>query len=157
MTELEIKEKLRGMTGYSSVFVPEFTWGNLRIDALIIDLAHRWIRGFEIKIRRQDFLKDEKWTMYSSFCSSLSIVCPAGLIGPEEIKKPFGLLWIDEDAHGYVQWKKRPKRFQRRDSLAWLWTYVRVLEWELPRLDGEARWIAEEVKRLHNANLEKGD
>ena len=137
MTAGDIQKKLKGLARWDNIYVPEFTFGGLRLDAILIDVRHRWIRGFEIKVSKQDFKQDIKWTMYSEFCSSLSIVCPEGLIQPEEIKSPFGLVWIKEkDTYGWNQfvWKKRPKNFQKRDSLAWLWTYVKVIEIEFARM-----------------------
>jgi len=141
MTADDIKSYLAGMDG---LFIPEFTWRDKRIDAIIIDIKHRWIRGFEIKTSRSDFLKDQKYWQYSEFCSSISFVCTAGLIQPEEVEKPIGLLWIEEnidlqrqsffESPTPFQWKKRPGNFQRQKSLSWFWTYLRVLEMELPRI-----------------------
>lgn len=71
---------LRRLGGYQSIYVPEFVYNGYRIDAIVIDLRTRWIRGFEIKRSRSDFRRDEKWTLYSQFCSSLSIVCPEGVV-----------------------------------------------------------------------------
>ena len=122
---------------YHNIFIPEFTWGGLRIDAIIIDLSHRWVRGFEIKASRSDFLKDDKFTLYTQFCSSLSIVCPEGVVQPEEIEKPFGLVWVyEKDKFNYesLRWVKRPKNFQKRRSMAWVWTYIQILETEFPRM-----------------------
>lgn len=146
MTVHEIHSVLRRLGGFYGVYVPEFTYGGRRIDAVIIDTSKRWIRGFEIKASRADFLGDEKYHEYSEFCSSLSIVCPEGLIKKEEVPDPFGLLYIVKEP-GYtndlrnvaMKWEKKPKRFQKRDGLAWLYQYVRVIEKELPRLDGELR------------------
>lgn len=133
----EILKKISKMGSFYDVFVPEFTYGDRRIDAVLIDTSKRWIRGFEIKVRREDFLGDNKFTEYSEFCSSICIVCPAGLIEPSEIKKPFGLIWVypDDQKHfkGY-EWKKRPQNFQKRKCLAWLYTYVRVIELEMRRI-----------------------
>lgn len=122
-----IYEVLERLGGWNSVCIPEFTWGDLRVDAAVVDLRTRWIRGFEIKMSRADFQRDEKWILYSRFCSSLSIVCPHGLIKPEEVEKPFGLLWVGE---GSVQWAKKPKNLQKREAFAWLWTYMNVIERE---------------------------
>jgi len=133
MTALEIKNRLRNMS-WHGLFIDEFTFGNQRIDAVIVDTIHRWVRGFEIKMSRADFLRDSKWSAYTRFLSSLSIVCPEGLIKPEEIEKPFGLLWVTETR---FQWKKRPCNFQERRNLAWLWTYIRILEVEVPRMKME--------------------
>lgn len=135
MTAEEIHGVLRRLGGFSGIYVPEFTYGPMRIDAAIVDVSKRWIRGFEIKLTRSDFLRDEKWQTYTEFCSSLSIVCPEGLIRQEEVPLPFGLLYVREN--GSVRWPRKPKRFQRRDGLAWLYQYVRVIEKELPRLSGE--------------------
>jgi hypothetical protein len=149
MNEKEIKKILSRMDG---IFVPEFTWKDRRIDAIVIDIRHRWVRGFEIKTDRTDFLQDKKFLDYSEFCSSFSFVCPSGLIKPEEVDKPIGLLWIEKDIdamkqsyYGYsqFQWKKRPGNFQRRKSLSWLWTYLKVLELEMPRMYYELNRLKE--------------
>lgn len=139
-----IHAALRQLGGFYSVYVPEFTYGGRRIDAAIIDTSKRWIRGFEIKVTRSDFLRDEKWYEYTQFCSSLSIVCPEGLIMKEEVPRPFGLLYIlgtpglTQDLRNItVKWEKKPTRFQRRDGLAWLYRYVSVIEKELPRMNIE--------------------
>ena len=134
MTVNDIHTALRRLGGYHGVYVPEFTYGGRRIDAAVIDVSKRWIRGFEIKMSRSDWLRDEKWQEYSRFCSSLSVVCPEGLIQADEIDSPFGLLWIMNEQGFPVKWVSKPKRFQRRDALAWLYTYVSVIEKELPRL-----------------------
>lgn len=142
MNTKEIMEILSASYAYSSsIFVPEFTYGDLRADAIIIDTKKRWIRAFEIKTSKADFIQDDKWTMYSQFCSSLSIVCPEDLIQPEEIEKPFGLLWVfpkntlsSDFKNKRVVWKKKPQNFQKRNSLAWFWTYTKVIEMELVRL-----------------------
>lgn len=141
MTANEIHTVLRRLGGFYGVYVPEFTYNGRRIDAAIIDVSKRWIRGFEIKVSRSDFLADEKWHEYSQFCSSLSIVCPEGLIGKDEITGPFGLLYILPELNG-MKWEKKPKRFQRRDGLAWLYQYVRVIEKELPRLNNEVERLS---------------
>jgi hypothetical protein len=144
MTVAEIYEVLRRLGGFYGVYVPEFTYGGRRIDAAIIDTSTRWIRGFEIKISRADFLRDVKYHEYTEFCSSLSLVCPAGLIKKDEVPDPFGLLYILNDPTVTndlrsisMKWEKKPKRFQRRDGLAWLYQYVKVIEKELPRLNGD--------------------
>ena len=134
LTSTEIY-KILGQNAYSNLCIPEFTWGDLRIDAIMIDVKHRWIRGFEIKINKNDFKNDYKWVEYSRFCSSLCIVCPEGLIQPEEIEKPFGLIWIPDKPCGTeIQYKKKPINFQKRNSLSWLYTYTRVLETEFRRI-----------------------
>lgn len=156
MTAQEIHDYLRRLGGFYGVYVPEFTYNGRRIDAAIIDVSKRWIRGFEIKVSRADYLGDQKWHEYSEFCSSLSIVCPEGLIKKEEVPGPFGLLYIMKESKltsnlcsTWMKWEKKPKRFQRRDGLAWLYQYVRVIEKELPRMNLEIERMqrAMDIKR----------
>jgi hypothetical protein len=68
LTASELKAILKNAYAFRghSLFIPEYTWKDLRIDALIVDINRRWIRGFEIKVNRGDFLKDDKWTLINS-------------------------------------------------------------------------------------------
>lgn len=125
-----ITEILRGEI--DGLFIPEFTYGDTRIDAVVIDVRRRNVRGFEVKVAKEDYLRDKKWQMYSAFCSSLSIVCPEGLLQVEEVSKPFGLAWVYED--GRLEWQRMPRNLQSRESLAWTLTYLSVLEKEIARL-----------------------
>ncbi len=153
MTSHEIFKNISRLGGFHSITIPEFTWLGLRIDAIHIDFEHRWIRGFEIKTARGDWLKDNKWVEYSEFCSSLAVVCPRGLIQPTEIDKPFGLLWIGEkNNYPLLEWKKRPLNFQKRNSLAWLYTYIKVMEKEFPRM----AWELEQTKTREAIRETKG-
>lgn len=158
VTVADIHHVLREIGGWGSVYIPEFTCGNLRIDALLVDVTTRWARGFEIKVSRTDFLRDEKWQRCSEFCSSLSIVCPSGLIAKEEVPDPFGLLYVlrepsvtDDLRTVGVKWVKKPKRFQRRDGMAWTYTYLKILEKELPRLAGEVERLRTQLQRESRA------
>lgn len=116
----------------TGLFIPEFTYGDLRIDAVVIDVSRRNVRGFEIKVNKEDYLRDKKWQLYSSFCSSLSIVCPEGLIQVDEVSKPFGLVWVFAD--GMLEYQRMPRNLQSREALAWTLTYLSVLEKEIARL-----------------------
>jgi hypothetical protein len=159
MNAAEISQMISLSMSYHGVVVPEFTFGSLRVDLMIVDLKHRWIRGFEIKTSRSDFMQDEKFVLYSRFCSSVAIACPEGLIKPSEIEAPFGLLWLREGPlkcdEKRLVWKKKPRNFQKRHSLAWFWTYVRVLEYELPRLSAELE--RERIMRINSERYRRGD
>lgn len=50
--------------------------------------------GYEIKVSRNDFLRDDKWHRYLDYCNEFSFVCPHGLIQPEELPEKVGLLWL---------------------------------------------------------------
>jgi hypothetical protein len=49
--------------------------------------------GYEIKVSRQDFLKDEKWVEYLAYCHKFYFVCPPGLIRASDLPQGIGLLW----------------------------------------------------------------
>jgi hypothetical protein len=148
MTSSEIKEVLFKRAPYQNIFIPEFTWNGIRIDAITVDLSHRWIRGYEIKINHSDFVRDTKYVLYTQFLSSLTIVCPEEIISPEEIEKPVGLLWISPKEKFYqMTYKRKPKNFQKRHSLSWFWTYLSVLEHELPRMQ---IMLKEQIKLFDN-------
>lgn len=148
MTAKDIERVLRRL---GDIYIPEFTYNDLRIDAILVDIRYRKVRGFEIKVDKGDFLKDKKWQLYSKFCSSLSVACPEGLIEPEEVSDPFGLLWIKNS--GEVTWKKREKNIQHRESLAWTWTYLSVIEKELARLviENDSFKLADRTRRNEEA------
>lgn len=48
--------------------------------------------GYEIKVSRSDFLKDNKWHEYLRTCHEFYFVCPRGLIDPAELPVHVGLL-----------------------------------------------------------------
>lgn len=160
VTAGDIQRILLQRASFHNIYVPEFTWGDLRIDAMYVDTVHKWIRGFEVKVDRNDFNKDKKWTLYTRFLSSLTIICPKGLIQSEEIEKPFGLMWVSDENDSWgrrLEVKKRAVNFQKRKSLAWLWTYVSVLEHELPRMQYELQSLAGEVQRLREREAKRFD
>lgn len=129
----ELMKKKFTTCHWGQVLVPEYTYGSLRIDAMLVDTEHRWLRGFEIKVSRADFIQDCKWQEYSCFLSSLCIVCPEGLIKKEEIPKPFGLAYVKEE-WPYMSYISNCKNFQKREALAWRNLYLSVIEREFIRL-----------------------
>lgn len=49
-----------------------------------------WI--YEIKVSRQDFLKDDKWQSYLPYCTDFYFVAPTGIIDVAEVPEQAGLL-----------------------------------------------------------------
>ena len=47
---------------------------------------------YEIKINRQDFLRDEKWQEYLKYCSDFYFVTPPGIIEKNELPNDIGLI-----------------------------------------------------------------
>lgn len=151
LTHNTIRDIITDKMGYHGVAVPEFTFNARRIDLAVIDTKHRWIRGFEIKTRRSDFTRDKKWVMYSQFCSSVCIVCPEGLIQKEEVQPPFGLVWIErlypDKDYFKMHYIRKPKNFQLRNSLSWIWNYIKVIEVEIVRIDYDLQYQKNRMKR----------
>lgn len=71
----------------------------LRFDALSIKKS--WTKpcftGYEVKVSRNDFLHDDKYTHYRDYCHRLYLVCPKDLIKPEEIPEDIGIMYYNAD------------------------------------------------------------
>lgn len=120
----EFREYFRGRLNHVGLF--EFGIKEAIFDAFMIQPFDRKIRGFEFKVSRSDFLSDiklkpetiaynwnldryvAKWTKYLTYVNIFYWVCPSGLIQPNEIKEPAGLIWIP----GMVI-KKRPRSINK--------------------------------------------
>lgn len=84
------------------IFVPECKNGPsnggelLRLDGWAMKKS--WSKpltiGYEIKVSRSDFMKDEKWKFYLQYCNELYFVCPAKLILPEDLPPEIGLMYV---------------------------------------------------------------
>jgi hypothetical protein len=48
--------------------------------------------GYEIKVSRADFLRDDKWPEYLDHCGEFYFVCPHGMISTSEIPPGVGLI-----------------------------------------------------------------
>lgn len=92
-----------------AMYMDEFTWGDQRFDVLTVDLGTWIVRGFEVKVSRADFLKDEKWKHYMTYVHFFFFATLPGIIRPSELPPEVGLLELEES--GLVL-KKRPKRLQ---------------------------------------------
>jgi len=82
------------------LFVPECKDGgtqqrhHIRLDAWAMarSWAHPCTYGYEIKMSRSDFMRDEKWPAYLALCNRFSFVAPKGLISQEELPPEVGLI-----------------------------------------------------------------
>lgn len=99
-TAKHILALLEGKHG-SEVFIPECKDGpsaessHRRLDAWVFKKTWSPVTtiGYEIKVARNDFLRDDKWPDYLDLCHQFYFVCPKGLIAPEEIPPEAGLLY----------------------------------------------------------------
>lgn len=79
-----------------------------RLDALAIKKSWTQPRfvGYEVKISRSDFLRDDKWVTYLPVTHQFSFACPWDLIQPDELPPEVGLYWVRED--GGLKQVRRP-------------------------------------------------
>jgi HAMP domain-containing protein len=52
---------------------------------------------YEVKVSRNDFLRDDKWPIYRDYCHRLYFACPIGLIQKEELAPDVGLVWYNSE------------------------------------------------------------
>lgn len=100
------------------VFVPECKTGpsqassHLRLDAWV--MKRSWskplVTGYEVKVSRSDFMRDDKWPGYMDYCNELYFVCPHGLIQPDELGEGVGLMWVTKTGTRLYTKKKAAHR-----------------------------------------------
>lgn len=78
--------------------------------------------GYEVKVSRSDFLRDEKWTDYLPVCHQLYFACPAKLIAAEELPADVGLMWLTGSR--FVTKRKAVRRTPSPDALVQIMAYV---------------------------------
>jgi len=66
--------------------------------------------GYEVKVDRGDFLRDDKWRKYLEYCSDFYFVCPHGLIAPNELPEEAGLMWASKTGTRLFTKKKAVSR-----------------------------------------------
>lgn len=142
MTAKDILNRLYHIGAYNDILIPEFTFEGRRIDALIVNCRDRKVRGYEIKVSRADFLQDKKWKEYAAFCNLLYLVCPKGLIKPEEVEPPFGLIYIGDSIYNSdYSYVKRARPIDHSKNNGFEQTYIKILEYELPRIHFESTCV----------------
>ena len=78
------------------------TWGVrdlLKMDAWVLCRSYSPLRtiGYEIKVSRQDFERDQKWTGYLDLCHEFYFACPAGLIRATDLPQRVGIVWASKE------------------------------------------------------------
>lgn len=108
-TALEQRWRKTGRGG----FWPEITVpapdGDLRLDGVALEwqYGNMWVHGYEIKVSRSDWLRDAKFERYRKYCDTLTVVCPKGLIGRDEVPGDIGLMWY-EPTTSILRFKRKP-------------------------------------------------
>jgi hypothetical protein len=69
------------------------------MDAVAIKKSwvHPLVTVYEVKVSRNDFLRDDKWPQYLAYCNRFYFACPSGLIEEKDIDDPrVGLIWVND-------------------------------------------------------------
>jgi hypothetical protein len=83
--------------------------GNRILDAVALrrSYVNPYITGYEVKVTRSDYQRDNKFYTYLPLVHALYIVTPTGLIQREEAPTDIGLIWYDQLTK-HLTTKKRP-------------------------------------------------
>lgn len=86
--------------------------GLAQLDAWVMkkSWSHECMIGYEIKVSRQDFLHDNKWTKYLAMCNELVFICPWDVIHINEVPADCGLMWVSKSGTMVITKKKAPYR-----------------------------------------------
>lgn len=112
------------------VFVPECkdgsTWfgSHFRLDAWVMNRSWTKLKftGYEIKVSRSDFLKDDKHQEYMKLCNEFYFVAPKGICTVDEIPPEAGLLEIASTGNRLFTRKKAA--FRKIEFPSDLFTYL---------------------------------
>lgn len=66
--------------------------------------------AYEIKVSRNDFLRDDKWRNYLPYCSEFYFAAPPGIIDPSELPEEAGLIVTSKNVKRLFVKKKAPER-----------------------------------------------
>jgi len=113
VTSSDIKKALAKKHGDREFFITECKngptgTGLLQFDGLAIykSWAHPNIVGYEIKVSRSDFLRDNKFFRYMPYCHELYFVVPTGLIDRMELPNDIGLMYYNPETKALTTKKK---------------------------------------------------
>jgi len=102
---------------------PTWTSSNLlKLDAVAIkkSWSNPCITGYEVKVSRGDFVRDEKWHGYLRYCHQFYFVCPTGLIKPEELPPEVGLIYYNTEKDCL---NSKRKALHRQIEISWEMLY----------------------------------
>lgn len=98
--------------------------GLLIFDGLAITRSYTkpCITGYEIKVSRSDYFRDNKYHLYLQYCNEFYFVVPTGLLKKEEIPDDMGLIYYYPDT-GKLLKKKRALHRQIEEPVG-LYKYI---------------------------------
>lgn len=144
------------------VFVPECKDGptqgatHNRLDAWV--MRRSWskplVSGYEIKVSRSDFLRDDKWPAYLGLCNQFWFVAPAGVIQVDEVPADAGLMVVASTGNRLLTKKRAPHRAVEIPESVFRYVLMSrakiTREFEpKDRAERWREWLAEREKRRH--------
>lgn len=153
-------KKLLEIRHRDDVFVTECNTGSTsggynRLDAWA--MRKSWSKpltiGFEIKVSRQDFLRDDKWPNYLPYCNEFYFVAPHGLIDPDEVPEGSGLLAASINYAKIFTKKKAAYREIKAENLNQIYKYILMSRLSQRSYNRESleNWVKEKQKNnLHH-------
>lgn len=95
-------------------------WGSLRADfwAMRPSWAKPLVTLYEVKVTRQDFLRDEKWMKYLPYCNAMYFACAPGVMDRAECPPQAGLMEISKTGSMMRTLVKAPWRADDHEALA---------------------------------------
>jgi hypothetical protein len=123
--------------------------------ALRLSWTNPYITGYEVKVSRSDFTRDNKFFTYLPLVHALYVATPAGLVGREELPTDIGLVWYDPEKKRLTVKKKPPPRTIEisRDMLMYI-IYSRLDRDRIPFYGDKAEyWRAWLDGKASNAQL----
>lgn len=129
-----------------------FGTGLLKFDAVAIykSWAHPKIVGYEIKVSRSDFLKDNKYSLYLPYFHEFYFVTPTGMVQRTEIEENIGLIWYNPATGNLTTKKKAVYRNIEIDAAMLLYIIMNRLESDrIPFYSDKAEywkdWLANKI------------
>lgn len=115
-----------------------------RMDGLAIKRSwtHPRFVGYEVKVSRSDFLRDDKWDAYLPLTHQFSFACPWDLIQPHELPDVVGLYWAKPE--GKLKQVRKPVLRPMQELPTWLLYYVVISRLDPDRhpfFDGSRAYI----------------
>ncbi len=80
--------------------------------------------GYEVKVTRADFERDQKWVQYLPLAHEFYFVCPAGLIRGVDLPPGVGLMWVTQGSRRLHTKIKSARRAPDAEQLLNLLLYV---------------------------------
>ena len=170
MTAAELTTRLAARHA-KDVFVAECNLGSAHANCRRLDawaMRKSWSPfttvGYEVKVARSDFLRDDKWQAYLPATHEFYFVCPRKLIDPRELPDGVGLLWTLGAERLQVK-RKAPRRTPDPEALVRLMAYVLMSRTQIVAdmwaaaanpeapVDFWRRWLLEEDGERHIGHM----